>query len=333
MVQNLSVSVVIPARNAAPHMRKLLHTLAENAAVRQIIVVDDCSTDPTAEIVTRFAKTDARIRLVRMDANMGAGAARNRGLLEVTSTYCIFLDADDDMRAKAVDEIAGILDAQGGDFLVYKWAYADMEGKVKKYAMLEQDEHLWRSANKGAEISACTVQAHPDIMRTANFPWNKLYRTEFLFKNQIHFSETFVHNDNLAHWMSYLTSTCFILYDSYIIHHKEDRKKSQLTQVWDWRRLEIFDVFDEIDAFFLQHANDFFVLYHQFVKYKLQMLHWIGGNILDDALPLFCAKAKRTLNNVDSGLFFRVLADDPLSGKFLYDVKFDPYAFFKKLRG
>jgi glycosyltransferase involved in cell wall biosynthesis len=332
-MNTIAVSVVIPARNAAPYMRKLLHTLADNKTIRQIIVVDDCSTDATAEIVTRFAKADARIRLIRQEANAGAGAARNRGLLEVKSTYCMFLDADDDIRAKAVDEAASVLNAKGGDFLVYKWAYADMHGKVNEYKMLEQDECLWHAANNGAKIFSCTMLEHPDMVRTANFPWNKVYRTEFLFKNNIHFSETFVHNDNLAHWMSYLTSTSFVLYDAYLINHKEDKNRSQLTQVWDWKRLEIFDVFDEIDAFFGANAEQFLVFYHQFVRYKLQMIRWIGENIQNDVLHIFCSKIKRTLDNVDSRLFFMMLANDPLAGKELYDIKFDPYVFFKNLRG
>lgn len=89
------VTIVIPAFNAA---RFLLPTLrsasAQTHANLQIIVVDDGSTDETAEVVRRHAMHDPRVEL-HGKANAGLSAARNDGIRLARGEYVTFLDADD----------------------------------------------------------------------------------------------------------------------------------------------------------------------------------------------------------------------------------------------
>jgi glycosyltransferase involved in cell wall biosynthesis len=91
-VSKTAVSVVIPAYNAENYLAEAIASvLAQTAAVHEIIVVNDGSTDRTAEIATGFG---ARVRLVKQ-ANSGAAAARNHGVRQSTGEYLAFLDADD----------------------------------------------------------------------------------------------------------------------------------------------------------------------------------------------------------------------------------------------
>jgi len=86
------VSIVIPAYNAAPFIAETLESaLAQTHAHREVIVVDDGSTDDTE---SRVAPYLGRIRYVRQ-ANAGAAAARNAGLRMAAGDYIAFLDADD----------------------------------------------------------------------------------------------------------------------------------------------------------------------------------------------------------------------------------------------
>ena len=86
------VSIVIPAYNAAPFIAETLESvLAQTHVHREIIVVDDGSTDGTE---TRVAPYLGRIRYTRQ-ANAGAAAARNAGLRMASGDYIAFLDADD----------------------------------------------------------------------------------------------------------------------------------------------------------------------------------------------------------------------------------------------
>ena len=87
------VSVVIPVYNAAPTLsRALLSVLGQTHAPCEIIVVDDGSTDGSADVVRRVA--GSRARLIRQE-NGGAARARNAGIACATGDVVALLDADD----------------------------------------------------------------------------------------------------------------------------------------------------------------------------------------------------------------------------------------------
>lgn len=91
---NESVSVIIPAYNAARTIERSLRSVfSQRYPALQIIVVDDGSTDNTAQILQN--NYYGVIQYV-FQSNGGAAAARNRGLAEATGKYIAFLDADDE---------------------------------------------------------------------------------------------------------------------------------------------------------------------------------------------------------------------------------------------
>jgi hypothetical protein len=90
-----SVSFVIPAYNAATTLEATLASVvAQTVSDWEAVIVDDGSNDQTAAVAFNRAKTDPRLRLVRQ-ANAGASAARNRGLIEARGGLVTFLDSDD----------------------------------------------------------------------------------------------------------------------------------------------------------------------------------------------------------------------------------------------
>lgn len=95
---NQSISVVVPAYNEAKRLPATLERthafLQEHVAHFEVLIVDDGSTDGTAELVRTFAKTHARVRLVSQPRNLGKGAAVRRGLLEATGQWRVYMDAD-----------------------------------------------------------------------------------------------------------------------------------------------------------------------------------------------------------------------------------------------
>ncbi len=90
------VSVILPTFDRADVLpRSIASVLAQTFTDWELIVIDDGSTDSTAEAVATWQEQSDQIRYVRQ-ANQGVGAARNRGVAEVRGEYIAFLDSDDE---------------------------------------------------------------------------------------------------------------------------------------------------------------------------------------------------------------------------------------------
>jgi glycosyltransferase involved in cell wall biosynthesis len=88
------ISVVIPTRDRRDLLRfAILSVLSQQRVEIEVIVVDDASTDDTADMVSSLA--DGRLRVVRQTSPGGVSAARNRGLAEASGGWVAFLDDDD----------------------------------------------------------------------------------------------------------------------------------------------------------------------------------------------------------------------------------------------
>jgi glycosyltransferase involved in cell wall biosynthesis len=86
-----AVSVIIPAHDAERHLAEAIEsTLGQDLRPVEVVVVDDGSSDGTAEVARRYAG----VTVVQQD-NAGAGAARNTGVARATGELYAFLDADD----------------------------------------------------------------------------------------------------------------------------------------------------------------------------------------------------------------------------------------------
>jgi len=87
-----TVSAIIPTYNRAHLLPKTLESVfAQTRPVNEVIVVDDGSTDNTAEVIKSYGSS---VRYIRQ-ANAGAGAARNHGMRAARFDYLAFLDSDD----------------------------------------------------------------------------------------------------------------------------------------------------------------------------------------------------------------------------------------------
>lgn len=94
MTEKLGVSVVIPTYNRAELLARSIESVQKQTYKRwEIIVVDDCSTDNTEQIIREIC--DSRIRYIRNKENIGAGASRNRGAALAKYEYIAFQDSDD----------------------------------------------------------------------------------------------------------------------------------------------------------------------------------------------------------------------------------------------
>ena len=89
------VSVIMPSYNTAPYIAGSIRSvLAQTYENWELLIVDDCSTDCTDQVVAPFLN-DSRIRYLKNEHNSGAAVSRNRALREAKGRWIAFLDSDD----------------------------------------------------------------------------------------------------------------------------------------------------------------------------------------------------------------------------------------------
>ena len=138
-------SVVIPLYNKAPYVEAALRSaLADGNCVREVIVVDDGSTDDSAERVESLA--DPRVRLVRQ-ANAGVSRARNRGVELARFEWVAFLDADDFWLPDYIPALAR---------LAVRYPDCDMLGSM--YVVSDDEGNRWPPSGEWALEPAASLR-------------------------------------------------------------------------------------------------------------------------------------------------------------------------------
>jgi glycosyltransferase involved in cell wall biosynthesis len=116
-----TVSTIIPAHNAADYLGDCIESvLAQQGPFRhEVVIVDDASTDATAELAGHFAAQHEDVRLLRLAENLGPSAARNHGIAAASGSMIAFLDADDLWPAGRLTAGLAVLEAHPDVGLVF----------------------------------------------------------------------------------------------------------------------------------------------------------------------------------------------------------------------
>ncbi len=92
----IQVSVVTPAYNAEKHIAQTIESVKSQTFENwEMLIVDDCSKDSTCQIVEEYTANDSRIKLIRLNENLGVSGARNTAIDKAVGRYIAFLDSDD----------------------------------------------------------------------------------------------------------------------------------------------------------------------------------------------------------------------------------------------
>ncbi|MFC4816355.1 glycosyltransferase family 2 protein [Flavobacterium sp. GCM10023249] len=93
---NELVSIITPTYNSEKFISETIQSVQKQSYTNwEMIIVDDCSSDKTVEVIQNMMEEDTRIHLIRLNKNSGASKARNEAINQVQGRYMTFLDADD----------------------------------------------------------------------------------------------------------------------------------------------------------------------------------------------------------------------------------------------
>lgn len=126
---NELVSIIMPSYNTADYISESIKSVqAQTYTNWELIIVDDCSTDNTDEVVGAFLG-DQRIRYLKNKKNSGAAVSRNRALREAKGLWIAFLDSDDLWVPEKLEKQIGFMKKNGYSFSYTNYEEIDMAGQ------------------------------------------------------------------------------------------------------------------------------------------------------------------------------------------------------------
>jgi len=127
------VSIIVPVYNVEPYVEKCLHSIMKQTYKNiEILVIDDGSTDKSADICAKLAREDERIIYIRNE-HKGVVCARNAGICRATGEYMMFVDADDWVEEAYVDSM--IREMDGCDAVIAGHIVEGMNNEVSTNLM------------------------------------------------------------------------------------------------------------------------------------------------------------------------------------------------------
>lgn len=182
------VSIIIPLYNVENYViDSLKSAFAQTYSDIDFLLVDDCSTDHTMQIVEEYVLNHPRreaVRIIHHDKNLGLSAARNTGLEKACGEYVYFMDSDDEITEDCIENFYQAISDSGADWVM---GNIELQGASSQHIKKVLERQI-----EGEEI----------FLSYLNQEWleaacNKLLRRTFLIENELTFVSGLLHEDVL----------------------------------------------------------------------------------------------------------------------------------------
>lgn len=188
------VTIAVTVYNKAPYLDRTFNTLINQTYKNiEILVIDNASTDDSPAIIKKYAEQDNRIRVIRIDKNIGPSNGFAAGYRNATGYYVGSIDADDIIELNYVEALYHAIDDEQADMAMCINDNVWDNGK--------SNHKPWPHENKNV-VQGDSVKYLPlqllDELNTKyygfNFPelgveWGKLYRTELLREHNLEYDK------------------------------------------------------------------------------------------------------------------------------------------------
>jgi glycosyltransferase involved in cell wall biosynthesis len=171
---NTLVSVIVPAYNVAAYIERCVSSiLRQNHKQIQIIVVNDCSTDQTGELLMELSARDERIVVVEPEKNIGLHAARAYGLKYAKGNYIGFVDGDDWIAPEMYSALVNEIESRCADIVICGAVKAQNNGKTGRAKV---------AFKKLEVVDESILERFCNLEFGSGVIWNKLYQRALIMK-------------------------------------------------------------------------------------------------------------------------------------------------------
>ena len=158
------VSVIIPVHNGERYIEKSVRSVMEQTYGNwELLIIDDFSTDSTADVVAALCEDDERVRYIKNIRNIGTASSRNRGL-ELSKGDCVaFLDADDVWKPEKLEIQLRKMKSENVDLVYSSYEIVNENGEASKGVYSVPDTVSFEGLLKENVIGCSTVVLSSEI--------------------------------------------------------------------------------------------------------------------------------------------------------------------------
>lgn len=126
------VSVVTPVYNAEKFIKETIDSVLNQTYTDfEYLLIDDCSTDNSPDIVKSYAEKDNRVKYIKLKENSGAAVARNTGIENAQGRYIAFIDSDDVWYPEKLAKQLAFMEKENAAFTYTKYEHITEDGEVQ----------------------------------------------------------------------------------------------------------------------------------------------------------------------------------------------------------
>ena len=221
MLKDLIVSVVVPIYNSEPFLDRCIKSVVDQSYKNiEIILVNDGSTDSSANLCDYYASIDKRIKVIHK-TNGGLVSSRKTGLMHSTGDYVLYIDGDDWIETSLIEDYVNEAIKNDAD-LVISSHIVNLEGN---------EEILVNSLPAGVYHKKDLLsKIYPKMLYTGKFSqfgifsyaWGKLYKRDTLLTNQLNVSEEItMGEDALCLYPTLLKSKTLVILNKPLYHYRQ----------------------------------------------------------------------------------------------------------------
>lgn len=184
------ISIVIAAYNVEKYVARCLNSvLNQNFNDYEIIIVNDCSTDRTLQIINEIASENDKIKVINKDKNEGLSEARNSGLSIASGKYVAFIDGDDFVEKNTYKTCCIYAESINADEVVFESTYDKKNGE-QWYMSVNSSKDVYSTESEINDYFREMIGAEPKSTSDYQIgftPWGRIYRRAVLVTNRVKF--------------------------------------------------------------------------------------------------------------------------------------------------
>ncbi len=190
-----AISIIVPVYNVEKYLSRCIDSiLAQTFREFELILVDDGSTDNSAEICDKYATKDSRIKVIHKE-NSGQSSARNSGLEIATGKYIGFVDSDDWISTDCLEYLYTLIEKSKADAVSADFVFA----YENKSVSFQKDKNPKEKTVDSTEEILCYYLKQDKMHGKNDFAvWGKLFKRELFY--ELRFPAGKIYEDNIINF-------------------------------------------------------------------------------------------------------------------------------------